>query len=267
MSIPSARLSRCRKCACCRRANSRWTTRPHHFRQAFRENAEGDPAKSGVYKDVSNGIARPASSTTCRCSSTRPRRFDYLPADALLSPRRCAGRHRRPSGRTPARATTCCRATRLEPLLPPDQLFLADEAFFGRQIVWPRGFPAKIRDAASGDRRPAPPTSPSTAALKTRSALEEPSRRLPGRVLLLAESAGRRAKRPAAMLAERWPASRRADGRLPLAMRRWRSGRPLHAALPAAGAWPSSPKPELTLARRAAPGAKQADSKASFDNW
>jgi transcription-repair coupling factor (superfamily II helicase) len=40
-----------------------------HFRQAFRERFEGDPAKSGIYKDISSGIASAG--------------IEYLPAAVL----------------------------------------------------------------------------------------------------------------------------------------------------------------------------------------
>jgi len=44
------------------------------FRGRFREVFEGDPSRSTLYKDISNGSFRGASSTTCRSSSTRRRR-------------------------------------------------------------------------------------------------------------------------------------------------------------------------------------------------
>ena len=57
-STPSAASTRCRKCGSCRRANSRWTrTGQTRFRQNFRTRFEGDPSRSRLYKDVSNGIA------------------------------------------------------------------------------------------------------------------------------------------------------------------------------------------------------------------
>ena len=48
------------------------------FRDRWRETFEGDPSKSAVYKDIGSGIPPPASSTTCRCSSTRPRRCSTI---------------------------------------------------------------------------------------------------------------------------------------------------------------------------------------------
>ncbi len=57
MSTASARSIRCRTSACCRRANFRRTTpRARAFRGRFREVFEGDPSKSALYRDISNGV-------------------------------------------------------------------------------------------------------------------------------------------------------------------------------------------------------------------
>ena len=106
-----------RKCACCRRASSRWTRRARtRFRARFREKLRGRPvASSRIYKDVAQRHRdRPASSTTCRCSSTQTATlFDYLPArgdaaslhgDVRAGDRGVLARHAR-------RATACCAAT------------------------------------------------------------------------------------------------------------------------------------------------------------
>jgi hypothetical protein len=96
------------------RANSRWTTRA--ARISARPSASASKATrpnrafTRIFPPVSPA---PASSTTCRCSSTRPpassticRRTPFSPPTAM---RRAP---LPPSGTTPARATTCCKATR-----------------------------------------------------------------------------------------------------------------------------------------------------------
>jgi transcription-repair coupling factor (superfamily II helicase) len=83
------------------------------FRQRFREVFEGDPAKSGIYKDISAASPRPASSTGCRCSSRKRRHSSTI---CRRTPRSaCTTTCPRPSatsGATRRRATTCSRAKR-----------------------------------------------------------------------------------------------------------------------------------------------------------
>ena len=84
------------------------------FRSRYREVFEGDPSKSPLYKDVSNGVAPGGIEYYLplffEATATLA---DYLPQDAVG---RAARRRRRPrssaSGRTPIRATGCCAATR-----------------------------------------------------------------------------------------------------------------------------------------------------------
>ncbi len=94
---------------------------------------------------------RPASSTTCRCSSRRRATlFDYLPA------RRASWRSRaistRPSGASgpiPPSATPSCAHDRERPLLPPAGLFLSDEQFFtAAKAAGARGAAARGRGRA-----------------------------------------------------------------------------------------------------------------------
>ncbi|MCK6391484.1 MAG: transcription-repair coupling factor, partial [Azonexus sp.] len=162
-----------------------------HFRQAFRERFEGDPAKSGIYKDISSGIASAGIEYYLPLFfDTTATLFDYLPKDALLLSH----------GDTPAaiaafRADTRSRYTLLQgdksrPLLAPEELFLSEEDFFSA---------AKAYGRLSMDRK-----SPETAAhllpniaVDRRSeaplgALKTFLQDYPGRVLLVAETAGRR---------------------------------------------------------------------------
>ncbi|MDR2837824.1 MAG: transcription-repair coupling factor, partial [Azonexus sp.] len=101
------------------------------FRQAFRERFEGDPAKSGIYKDVSSGIASAGIEYYLPLFFTATATlFDYLPPDALLVT----------LGDTPGAMAAFWADTRsrynllqgdkARPLLAPEELFLTDEAFF-----------------------------------------------------------------------------------------------------------------------------------------
>ncbi len=84
------------------------------FRSRYREVFEGDPSKSPLYKDVSNGVAPGGIEYYLPLFfESTATLADYLPADAVVAlhgdvePARSSA-----SGRTPTRATGCCAATR-----------------------------------------------------------------------------------------------------------------------------------------------------------
>ncbi|MBK9021080.1 MAG: transcription-repair coupling factor [Sulfuritalea sp.] len=172
------------------------------FRQRFRDAFEGDASRVGLYKDVSNGILPAGIEYYLPLFfETTATLFDYLPADATLLlhgdvPGAIAefwtdlqGRYKMLGG------------DRSRPVLPPGELFLRDEEFFVAAKALPQlisrvmqsGIP--LRDGA-GD------TAVSTAALPSLAVnrkADDPLAALraflagqAGRVLLLAESAGRR---------------------------------------------------------------------------
>ncbi len=166
-----------------------------HFRQAFRDHFEGDPSRSHLYKDVSNGLA-PAGveyylPLFFDATATL---FDYLPEDTTMVLhgdikaavegfwRDTQSRHRLLAG-DPNR-----------PLLPPEALFLPPDRFFGRLKTHPR-WEMTAAEASSEGRKAysAPPlvqidrrADDPYAALKTHLA------GFAGTTLLLAESLGRR---------------------------------------------------------------------------
>ena len=168
-----------------------------HFRQCFRERFEGDPAKSGIYKDISTGIA------SAGIEYYQPlffdemaSLFDYLPKDAVFVTHGDA-----PAAIAAFWADTKSRYNLLQgdkarPLLPPDELFLSDEAFFtaakayGRLAFERQETAGKLPNIAV-DRRSDTPLG----------ALKDYLTGFTGRVLLVAETAGRR-ETLAAMLAE-----------------------------------------------------------------
>ncbi|MBP6037553.1 MAG: transcription-repair coupling factor, partial [Azonexus sp.] len=109
------------------------------FRQRFREVFEGDPAKSGVYKDVSSGIASAGIEYYLPLFFEETATlFDYLPKDSVLVTHGDAA-----GAITGFWADTQSRYTLLQgdksrPLLPPADLFLSDEAFFTLAKPLPR---------------------------------------------------------------------------------------------------------------------------------
>jgi transcription-repair coupling factor (superfamily II helicase) len=170
-----------------------------HFRQAFRERFEGDPAKSGIYKDISTGIASAGIEYYLPLFFDRMASiFDYLPKDAVFVTHGDA-----PAAIAAFWADTRSRYNLLQgdkarPLLAPEELFLTDEAFFTAAKAYGRlalnaknaEAPGKLPNIAV-DRRSDDPL----GALKNHLAAFK------GRVLLVAETAGRR-ETLAAMFAE-----------------------------------------------------------------
>ena len=171
------------------------------FRSRFREVFEGDPSKSRIYKDISNGLNPPGIEYYLPLFFDHTATlFDYIGADALLVQhgdlmQACdrfwadtQSRYRMLSG------------DKDRPLLPPTELFLSVEQFFGamkpyRRVEMQSHVPA-VMDAGETawqqatealpdlrvDRRAENPIEKLTAFLA----------RFDGRVLLLAESLGRR---------------------------------------------------------------------------
>ncbi len=163
------------------------------FRSRFRETFEGDASRIGLYKDVSNGTLPAGIEYYLPLffdqESGLASLFDYLPRDALL-----LTHHDVPAAFAEFWNDTQARHRMLDgdrsrPVLPPRLLFLTDEEFFSRCQAFPRHHlglasdPAMKAPAVVVDRKSAEPL----AALKTFLA------GFPGRVLLLAESPGRRA--------------------------------------------------------------------------
>ena len=168
------------------------------FRQNFREKFEGDPSKSALYKDVSNGIA-PAGIEyylPLFFDSTATL-FDYLPANAQL----CL-HHDIPSAieqfwRDAKSRYQLLGGDRTRPILPPADLFLRAEDFFiglkpFRRIDLPT--PSTEQDAATrpGTTTPLPPLDVDRRAQSPVEKLAAFSEQFSGRVLIVAESLGRR---------------------------------------------------------------------------
>ncbi|MCK9388697.1 MAG: transcription-repair coupling factor [Sulfuritalea sp.] len=159
------------------------------FRQRFREAFEGDASRISLYKDVSNGIL-PAGIEyylPLFFESTATL-FDYLPQDATLLlhgdvPGAIAefwadlqGRYRMLGG------------DRSRPVLPPTELFLRDEEFFVRA----KALPQLIARVGAGGAATLPPLAVDRRADDPLAALRGFLGLFEGRILLLAESAGRR---------------------------------------------------------------------------
>lgn len=233
------------------------------FRQKFREMFEGDPAKAQVYKDVSAGIATAGIEYYLPLFfETTATLFDYLPQHALLVTHGDVASALADFWKDTRSRYALLQGDKTRPLLPPTELFVTEEDFF--IAIKPHGR-IQLQHQAEGP----------VAEVAVERRAEDPLARLkhfiaafPGRVLLLAESAGRR-ETLAHMLAEHGvqpqPCNDLADflaasGRLALGVA------PLHAGLVLAGHIAILTETELYAgsprARR-----KEVRRKTHLDNW
>ncbi|HTO46763.1 MAG TPA: CarD family transcriptional regulator, partial [Burkholderiales bacterium] len=167
------------------------------FRARFREAFEGDPSKSPVYKDVSNGVA-PAGieyylPLFFEGTGTL---FDYLPQDAALVTHHDVHAAIEEFWRDAQSRYRLLQGERTRPLLPPGDLFLSAEQFFLAARAFERldlHAPQLARDDA--DRlaaAPLPAVAVERRAGDPLQALKHFLESSPARVLLVAESPGRR---------------------------------------------------------------------------
>ncbi len=241
------------------------------FRQRFREVFEGDPAKSGIYRDISAGTPSAGIEYWLPLFFEETATFfDYLPAEAVLCLHGDVHAAIRAFWQDTDSRYRMLDGDRTRPLLPPGELFLAEEQFFvaarlhGR-VDLPGG---KFGDGAA---RPLPPIAVDRRADDPLKALKAFLETFPGRVFLLAESAGRR-ETLAELLAEYGlnpepvadPTAFLADGpRLGLGVGPLFAGFQLEgfAFVTEAELFAGSPSAK---ARRSA---REAQRKASVDNW
>ena len=167
------------------------------FLARFREAFEGDPSRSNLYKDVSNGVAPAGIEYYLPLFFERTGTFlEYLPASATLVAHHDVHAAIDEFWRAARSRFQLLHGDRARPLLPPESLFLGAEQFFvaaqGFERLDLHAAPLARDDAdrlASGalpdlavERRAADPVHAFKRFLGA----------APGRVLLLAESPGRR---------------------------------------------------------------------------
>ena len=164
------------------------------FRNRWREQFEGDPSRSVVYKDISSGIASAGIEYYLPLFFEQTATlFDYLPPDASLA---LVGEIDAAIGRfwtdTQSRYRFL-KADRERPILPPESLFLGDEQFFALAKPYARLAITKSNDALASElSAPLPNIAVNRRAddplANLRSFLLQPGRR----VMVCAESNGRR---------------------------------------------------------------------------
>ena len=176
------------------------------FRQRFREMFEGDPARSGIYRDISAGTPSAGIEYWLPLFFEETATlFDYLPEDAVLCLHSDVPEAIGAFWRDTRSRYQMLSGDRARPLLPPAELFLDEAQFFvaarpyGRIDLTPGTASGNSADAALA--RPVPPIAVDRRADNPLGALRQFLDGFPGRSLLLAESAGRR-ETLAALLAE-----------------------------------------------------------------
>ncbi len=160
------------------------------FRQRFRERFEGDPARSGIYKDVSNGSAPAGIEYWLPLFFDETATlFDYLPRNAVLCLHNDVPEAIRAFWRDAQARHAMLDGERSRPLLPPENLFLAEEPFFVAAKPYAR---LVLERGEGGPAGSLPPVAVARRADDPLGNLKAFVGSFPGRILVLAESAGRR---------------------------------------------------------------------------
>ncbi len=162
----------------------------NRFRNAFREHFEGDPSKSTIYRDVSNGIAPPGIEYWLPLFfESTATLFDYLPPEATLCMHGDVHEAFTDFWRDTHSRYQLLRGERERPLLAPVDLYLTAEDFF----VGAKAFSRTDGGGAAPQRfAPLPRVAVERRSADPLHALKDFLAGYPGRTLLLADSPGRR---------------------------------------------------------------------------
>jgi transcription-repair coupling factor (superfamily II helicase) len=178
----------------------------HKFRQSFRARFEGDPQRSGLYRDVSQGLSPAGIEYYLPLFFDRTASFfDYLPANALCIIDGTAAESATAFEREIEERFRELRLAQDRPCLSPSEVFFASSAFFERCREYPRVSLVELDDTtAPAITGPAISRTVRYDALTPASLPVDPKADTPyhalfeyladyqGRVLLVAETAGRR---------------------------------------------------------------------------
>src|SRR5262245_49370604 len=182
------------------------------FRQSFRERFEGDPSRARVYKDISKGVPSAGIEYYLPLFFEKTARLtDYLPPETVLVTQGALMPAVERFWSDTFTRYSMLRGDSANPPLPPHDLFLTTDEFFGAIKPFSRIEIPDTGEAGTGDegsaaeavneapvsRLPSPVAPLPPLAVERRA--ENPLHRLrafldtfPGRVLLLAEGMGRR---------------------------------------------------------------------------
>ncbi len=162
------------------------------FRAQFRESFEGDPSKSTIYKDISNGVVPPGIEYFLPLFFEKPATlFDYLPEGTRLALHGDVHPELAEFGQDAASRYKVLGGDRSRPVLPPNRLFLNTEQFFLETKRFPRSTiqltGVQVVPNVGVERRAADPLHRLKAWLASSAIAHTVDR-----VLVLAESPGRR---------------------------------------------------------------------------
>ncbi len=163
------------------------------FRGRYRETFEGDPSRSPIYKDVSNGIAPAGIEYYLPLFFDRTALiFDYLPKDSVFCLHRDVPGAIREFWTDTASRYKLLGGDRSRPLLPPNDLFLSEEQFFVAAAVLGRLTFGTGSATADAPAAPLPELAVERRAEDPLHKLRAFAAGFDGRILLAAESPGRR---------------------------------------------------------------------------
>jgi transcription-repair coupling factor (superfamily II helicase) len=163
----------------------------NRFRRSFRDSFEGDPSKSRIYKDVSNGVAPAGIEYYLPLFFEQTATlFDYLPKSATVCMHGEVHKTLTEFWRDAQSRHQLLQGDRARPLLPPAELFLSAEDFFLRAKNFGRADIDAAHDAPSA--QPLPELAVERRAVDPLHRLRAFLAETPCRVMLLAESPGRR---------------------------------------------------------------------------
>ncbi len=162
------------------------------FRQRFREVMEGDPSRAGIYKDVSNGILPPGIEYYLPLFFEETATlFDFIPAEVTVVLHEDVARAVEEFWRDTRSRHDLLAGDRSRPVLPPATLFVPEEEFF-LELGKRARLQLRLDKVASEATRPLPDVSVERKATDPLHRLKALQAAFDGRVLLLAETAGRR---------------------------------------------------------------------------
>jgi transcription-repair coupling factor (superfamily II helicase) len=167
------------------------------FRSRFREVFEGDPSRSPLYKDISNGVVPGGIEYYLPLFFDATAAFvDYFPHDAVFALHGDVDRAIDRFWQDTEARYRLMRGDKARPLLPPQQLFLPHDEFRGLLKSFAR-YELEVADAQAAlpvdaPVRRLPPVQVERRAEDPLAALKRVLDVLDARVLICAESAGRR---------------------------------------------------------------------------
>lgn len=163
------------------------------FRRNFREKFEGDPSRIKLYKDISNGIAPAGTEYYLPLFFEKTATlFDYLPDHARICLHQDVRGAIQDFWRETQSRHELLRGNKLNPVLPPEELFLTFDAFFAAIGSHPRMEMLKEGKDSAMSTAPLPPVQIDRRVDKPVFRLEDFVASFDGRILVLAESLGRR---------------------------------------------------------------------------